>query len=86
MDLQEHLVLDHGILWELRHQDFAGCCSTFERGEFIQGKHLSEVWFGKIFKELREEMLNKKIPDYCSKCSIVVFNENRFLRKMMQHG
>jgi MoaA/NifB/PqqE/SkfB family radical SAM enzyme len=72
-------------LMGIKASGFAGCCSTFERGEFIQGKHLSEVWFGKTFNELRREMLNKQIPDYCSKCSIVVFNENRFLRKMMQH-
>jgi MoaA/NifB/PqqE/SkfB family radical SAM enzyme len=73
-------------LMGIKASGFSGCCSTFERGEFIQGKHLSEVWFGKLFNEIRKEMLNKQIPDYCSKCSIVVFNENRMLRKMMQHG
>jgi MoaA/NifB/PqqE/SkfB family radical SAM enzyme len=73
-------------LMGIKASGFSGCCSTFERGEFIQGKHLSEVWFGKVFNKIREEMLNKQIPDYCSKCSIVVFNENRMLRKMMQHG
>jgi MoaA/NifB/PqqE/SkfB family radical SAM enzyme len=73
-------------LMGIKASGFAGCCSTFEIGEFIQGKHLSEVWFGKTFNKLRKEMLNKQIPDYCSKCSIVVFNENRFLRKMIQHG
>jgi len=73
-------------LMGIKASGFAGCCSTFEIGEFIQGKHLSEVWFGKTFNELRKEMLNKQIPDYCSKCSIVVFNENRFLRKMVQNG
>lgn len=60
---------------------FVGCCSTFERGEFVQGKTLKEIWFGETFKKLREEMLNKKMPNYCSKCSIVVLLENRKLRK-----
>jgi MoaA/NifB/PqqE/SkfB family radical SAM enzyme len=70
-------------LMGIKASGFAGCCSTFETGEFIQGKHLEEVWFGKIFSKLREEMINKKIPDYCSKCSVVVLTENRFLRKML---
>jgi MoaA/NifB/PqqE/SkfB family radical SAM enzyme len=74
-------------LMGIKASGFAGCCSTFETGEFIQGKHLKEVWFGKTFSKLREEMIKKKIPDYCSKCSIVVLTENRFLReKMMKDG
>jgi len=68
-------------LMGIKASGFSGCCSTFEAGEFIQGKHLNEVWFGNIFNKLREEIINKKIPDYCSKCSIVVLNENRKLRK-----
>jgi len=70
-------------LMGIKASGFAGCCSTFEMGEFIQEKHLEEIWFGKTFNKLREEMANKKIPDYCSKCSVVVLNENRFLRKML---
>jgi MoaA/NifB/PqqE/SkfB family radical SAM enzyme len=70
-------------LMGVKASGFTGCCSTFEAGEFIQGKHLQDVWFGKPFDKLREEMISKKIPDYCSKCSIVVLNENRVLRKMM---
>ncbi|MEM5829511.1 MAG: radical SAM protein [Candidatus Aenigmatarchaeota archaeon] len=70
-------------LMGIKASGFAGCCSTFERGEFIQGKCLEEVWFGKIFNKLREEMCEKKIPDYCSKCSIVVLKENRILREML---
>ncbi|MFH8119392.1 MAG: radical SAM protein [Candidatus Aenigmatarchaeota archaeon] len=70
-------------LMGVKASGFAGCCSTFEVGEFVQGKSLKEIWFGKIFNKLREEMLNKKIPKYCSKCSIVVLLENRILRKML---
>jgi len=73
-------------LMGIKASGFSGCCSTFERGEFIQGKSLSEVWFGRVFTQLRNEMLNKQIPSYCSKCSIVVFNENRMLRRMIQDG
>jgi MoaA/NifB/PqqE/SkfB family radical SAM enzyme len=70
-------------LMGIKASGFSGCCSTFEIGEFIQGKNLKEVWYGKTFTKLRREMLHKKIPYYCSKCSIVVLMENRFLRKML---
>lgn len=70
-------------LMGVKASGFTGCCSTFEVGEFIQGKNLKEIWFGKIFSKLREEMLNKKIPEYCSKCSVVVLLENRALREML---
>jgi len=70
-------------LMGIKASGFAGCCSTFETGQFIQGKSLKEVWFGKTFTRLREEVLNKKIPSYCSKCSIVVLMENKTLRKML---
>jgi len=70
-------------LMGIKASGFAGCCSTFERGEFIQGKSLKEVWFGKVFNQLREEMLRKEIPEYCEKCSIVVLMENRVLRRML---
>jgi MoaA/NifB/PqqE/SkfB family radical SAM enzyme len=70
-------------LMGIKASGFAGCCSTFENGQFIQGKSLKEVWFGKTFKRLREEVINKKMPSYCSKCSIVVLMENKTLRKML---
>ena len=70
-------------LMGVKASGFTGCCSTFERGEFIQGKSLKEVWFGKVFNQLRKEMLEKKQPDYCSKCSVVVLMENRRLREML---
>jgi sulfatase maturation enzyme AslB (radical SAM superfamily) len=70
-------------LMGIKASGFTGCCSTFETGQFIQGKGLREIWFGKTFNRLREEMLNKKIPTYCSKCSIVVLMENKNLRKML---
>jgi MoaA/NifB/PqqE/SkfB family radical SAM enzyme len=71
-------------LMGIKASGFAGCCSTFEAGQFIQGKSLKDVWFGENFKKLREEMLNKNIPNYCSKCSIVVLMENRGLRKLLR--
>jgi len=70
-------------LMGIKASGFAGCCSTFEVGEYINRKSLKEVWFGKIFERIRRNMLKKKIPSYCSKCSVVVLTENRELRKML---
>jgi hypothetical protein len=63
---------------------FAGCCSTFEDGEFINKKSLKDVWFGKKFNRIRKNMIDRKIPDYCSKCSVVVLMENREIRKRLE--
>ncbi|MCD6402770.1 MAG: radical SAM protein [Candidatus Aenigmarchaeota archaeon] len=71
-------------LMGVKASGFSGCCSTFEIGEFIQGKSLKEVWYGKTFMKLRKEMLEKNPPYYCDKCSIVVLMENRTLREMLR--
>ncbi len=73
-------------LMGIKASGFAGCCSTFEIGEFIFGKSLKEIWFGKLFNKLRRNMLKKNPPSYCEKCSIVVLMENRMLRRMLHGG
>jgi len=70
-------------LMGVKASGFAGCCSTFEVGEFINKKSLREVWFGKLFNKIRDDMMKKRIPPYCSKCSVVVLMENRELRRML---
>jgi MoaA/NifB/PqqE/SkfB family radical SAM enzyme len=62
----------------------AGCCSTFEIGEKIQNRTLKEVWNGPVFNKIRQEMLSKKLPSYCSKCSVVVVMENKEIRKRIK--
>lgn len=62
----------------------AGCCSTFEVGENIQNKTLKEVWNGKVFNSIRQDMLSKKLPPYCSKCSVVVVMENKSIREYLK--
>lgn len=62
----------------------AGCCSTFEIGEKIQNKTLKDIWNGPVFNKLRKEMLSKKLPSYCSKCSVVVVMDNKEIRKHLK--
>ena len=71
-------------LMGIKGSGLAGCCSTFEEGEFIHDKSLKEVWFGDKFNRIRREMLEKDLPDYCSKCSVVVLKSNQKLRKSIR--
>jgi len=71
-------------LMGIKGSGLAGCCSTFEVGEYIHKKTLQEVWFGPVFEKIRKEMIEKKIPDYCSKCSVVVVMDNRKLRAALK--
>lgn len=64
----------------------AGCCSTFEQGVDIHNKKLKEAWYSDTFSELRQEMLRKDLPDYCSKCSVVVMKENEQIRERLKRN
>jgi len=61
-----------------------GCCSTFEIGERIQDKTLKDIWNGKVFNKIRQEILSKKLPRYCSKCSVVVVMDNKEIRNCLE--
>ena len=67
----------------IKGSGLAGCCSSFEIGEHIHHKSLTEVWYGKVFDKLRGGMLDKKLPFYCDKCSIYVVMDNKEIRKKM---
>jgi len=38
-------------------------------GDNIKNKSLKEIWFGKYFKNLREDLMNGEIPDFCMQCN-----------------
>jgi MoaA/NifB/PqqE/SkfB family radical SAM enzyme len=67
-------------LMDIKGSGLAGCCSTFEAGEYIHDKTLKEVWFGPTFEKVRSDMIGKSIPAYCNKCSVVVMMDNRKIR------
>jgi MoaA/NifB/PqqE/SkfB family radical SAM enzyme len=72
-------------LMGIKANGLAGCCSTFEEGEFVHDKSLKDIWFGKKFDKIRKNMLNKELPDYCKKCSVVVVMDNNEIRKKMMN-
>lgn len=67
-------------LMGIKGSGLAGCCSTFETGEYIHDKTLKEVWFGPVFEKIRSDMMKKSIPEYCNKCSVVTVMDNRRIR------
>ncbi len=72
-------------LMGIKANGLAGCCSTFEEGEFVNNKSLRDIWFGKKFDKMRGDMLNSKLPDYCKKCSVVVVMDNNEIRKRLMN-
>jgi MoaA/NifB/PqqE/SkfB family radical SAM enzyme len=68
----------------IKGSGLSGCCSTFETGEMLHDKTLKEVWFGSTFNKTRKEMLLRRLPSYCSKCSVVVVMENKEIRKQLK--
>jgi len=71
------------FLMAVKGSGLAGCCSSFEIGEHIHEKTLSEVWYGETFNRLRTGMLKKNLPYYCDKCSIYVVMDNKEIREKM---
>jgi radical SAM protein with 4Fe4S-binding SPASM domain len=59
------------------------CCNLSPIGENIREKKLEEIWFGKKFDEIRNRMINKNLPNECSKCCVPLVDENRALREKL---
>ncbi|MDI6826341.1 MAG: radical SAM protein [Candidatus Aenigmarchaeota archaeon] len=38
-------------------------------GDNIRNKSLKEVWNGEYFEDLREKLMNGKVPDFCAQCN-----------------
>ncbi|MFB6088227.1 MAG: radical SAM/SPASM domain-containing protein [Candidatus Aenigmatarchaeota archaeon] len=54
-----------------------------ERGDSVKNKSLEEVWYGNYFEERRKEQINKKLPDYCSKCCTTLVNKQMCIREKL---
>ena len=57
------------------------CCMFDNVGDDITKKSLKEIWFGKFFEKMRKKMLNRNLPDFCSKCNPSQIQENRKIRE-----
>lgn len=55
-----------------------------ERGDSVRERSLREVWYGSYFEERRKEQIEKKLPDYCSKCCTTLVNKQRKLGEKLK--
>lgn len=53
-------------------------------GDSIKDKNLRDVWFGKNFNMLRNNLLQNKLPDYCKKCCVAVHIENKRIKEELK--
>ncbi|MFP4117176.1 MAG: radical SAM/SPASM domain-containing protein [Candidatus Aenigmatarchaeota archaeon] len=61
-------------------------CDVFtDTGVNVKDKSLKEVWHGDYMEEVRQEMLKKKIPDYCGKCNPSNTTQRRRYREEMKN-
>jgi len=59
------------------------CDIATDSVENIKNKSLKEVWFGSYFEDLREDLFNKKIPQFCAQCNPSHTTQRRRLRNDM---
>ncbi len=50
----------------------------------VKRKKLKEIWFGKKFQELRQNLLNNRLPHYCKTCCVAVHLENKRIKEELQ--
>jgi MoaA/NifB/PqqE/SkfB family radical SAM enzyme len=59
------------------------CCNLSSIGENVRNQSLEKIWFGKEFDKIRKRILEKNLPDECSRCCLPLTDENRNLRKII---
>jgi MoaA/NifB/PqqE/SkfB family radical SAM enzyme len=47
----------------------------------IRNKSLEEIWFGQTLKDIREQFLQGKLPEYCNMCRPNVIEDTREMRR-----
>ena len=55
-------------------------------GDNILKKSLAEIWEGEYFTKLRQDLLERRLPEYCKKCCAVIFVENKKIEDMLGKG
>lgn len=62
-------------------------CSQFkeDKGIDVRGKSLQEIWVSKKFEEIRRNIINKELPETCSKCCAPLLEENKEIRERLEN-
>lgn len=64
--------------------DVSCCCMMESFQDNLKKNNLREIWYGKIFNKMRQNFLNKKIPDDCKTCVLSQYVNNRDIRKNLK--
>jgi MoaA/NifB/PqqE/SkfB family radical SAM enzyme len=56
------------------------CCMFDNVGMSVKEHSLPEIWFGTTFGQMRDRMLRRRLPDFCSKCNPSQVQTNRKIR------
>jgi MoaA/NifB/PqqE/SkfB family radical SAM enzyme len=59
------------------------CFIPKEKGEFVTAKSLEQIWFGRYFQRVREELLTHRLSEDCSKCNPWNLAKMREIRKKL---
>lgn len=57
------------------------CIGDFESKISIAEKSLKEIWYGPNFNDLREKIIKRNLPNFCSRCCHPQVMETRKIRK-----
>ncbi len=63
------------------------CCVTYEsKTESIYDKNLEELWHGPYMRELRSQMLKRKLTKDCKDCNMISVEFNQQIRNKLKKG
>lgn len=67
-------------------QGYATPCSQFNiiNTESIKTKSLEEIWYGKLFNKIRENMKKNILGKNCSRCCVPLLDENKKIRELLK--
>jgi len=60
------------------------CCLADDKVINVKEMSLKEIWFGSYFENLRENILKKNFPRYCSICNIGQVFQNQLIRQELK--
>jgi MoaA/NifB/PqqE/SkfB family radical SAM enzyme len=59
------------------------CDVSTDNSMNVKDKSLKDIWYGPYFEKIRNNFVNKKIPEFCKQCNPSHTTQRRWLRRMM---
>ncbi|MBN2056407.1 radical SAM protein [bacterium] len=53
----------------------------------VHDSSLKDIWYGRYFQEIREQLMDKRLPGYCATCAAGMVRHNRLIRdRLLEMG